>query len=58
MSFANFERLYPATRTQLPLIPAFAFTSHNAQDHSMDVVCIDFASCHSIQSTYVMLSCV
>ncbi|KAJ3931074.1 MAG: hypothetical protein NXY57DRAFT_896848 [Lentinula lateritia] len=41
---------------QLPLIPAFAFTSHNAQGHSMDVACIDFASCHSIQSAYVMLS--
>ncbi|KAJ4498549.1 hypothetical protein C8R41DRAFT_757042, partial [Lentinula lateritia] len=34
------------------------FTLHNAQGCSMDVACIDFASCHSIQSAYVMLSCV
>ncbi|KAJ3881169.1 hypothetical protein F5051DRAFT_289927, partial [Lentinula edodes] len=32
------------------------FTSHNAQGRSMDVACIDFASCRSIQSAYVMLS--
>ncbi|KAE9404383.1 hypothetical protein BT96DRAFT_813596, partial [Gymnopus androsaceus JB14] len=38
-----------------PLIPTFAFTSHNSQGHSLEVVCIDLASCHSIQSTYVML---
>ncbi|KAJ7209879.1 hypothetical protein B0H12DRAFT_990331, partial [Mycena haematopus] len=41
---------------QLPLIPAFAFTSHNAQGRSLDVCCIDFAACPSIQSAYVMLS--
>ncbi|KAJ6459329.1 hypothetical protein C8R45DRAFT_752308, partial [Mycena sanguinolenta] len=41
---------------QLPLIPAFAFTSHNAQGRSLDVCCIDLASCTSIQSAYVMLS--
>ncbi|KAJ7775634.1 hypothetical protein DFH07DRAFT_722880, partial [Mycena maculata] len=41
---------------QLPLIPAFAFTSHNAQGHSLHVCCIDLASCPSIQSAYVMLS--
>ncbi|KAJ7156576.1 hypothetical protein C8R43DRAFT_819684, partial [Mycena crocata] len=41
---------------QLPLIPAFAFTSHNAQGRSLDVCCIDLASCPTIQSAYVMLS--
>ncbi|KAJ6496331.1 hypothetical protein C8R45DRAFT_768439, partial [Mycena sanguinolenta] len=32
------------------------FTSHNAQGHSLDVCCIDFAGCPSIQIEYVMLS--
>ena len=49
-------RTYSATRSQLPLIPAFAFTSHNAQGRSLDVCCIDLASCPTIQSAYVMLS--
>ncbi|ESK82059.1 atp-dependent dna helicase pif1 [Moniliophthora roreri MCA 2997] len=52
----NYNREYSATRNQIPLIPAFACTSHNAQGCSMDVVCIDLASCRSIQSAYVMLS--
>jgi hypothetical protein len=50
------EKLYSARRAQLPLIPAFSFTSHNSQGRSMDVCFIDFASCPSIQSAYVMLS--
>jgi hypothetical protein len=50
------EKIYHATRSQLPLIPAFAFTFHNAQGRSLDVCCIDLASCTSIQSAYVMLS--
>ncbi|KAJ7190788.1 hypothetical protein B0H12DRAFT_993597, partial [Mycena haematopus] len=41
---------------QLPLIPAFAFTLHNAQGRSLDVCCIDLAACPLIQSAYVMLS--
>ncbi|KAJ4492071.1 hypothetical protein C8J55DRAFT_419538, partial [Lentinula edodes] len=49
-------RTYSATRSQLPLIPAFAFTSHNSQGRSLNVACIDFTSCQSIQSAYVMLS--
>ena len=52
----NSEKTYSATRSQLPLIPAFAFTSHNAQGRSLSVCCIDLASCPSIQSAYVMLS--
>ncbi|KAJ6505645.1 hypothetical protein C8R47DRAFT_920325, partial [Mycena vitilis] len=52
----NSEKSYSATRSQLPLVPAFAFTSHNAQGRSLDVCCIDLASCPSIQSAYVMLS--
>ncbi|KAJ3992184.1 hypothetical protein F5050DRAFT_1546078, partial [Lentinula boryana] len=32
------------------------FTAHNSQGWSLDTVCIDLASCRSIQSAYVMLS--
>ena len=52
----NSDTTYSATRSQLPIIPAFAFTSHNAQGRSLDYACIDLASCRSIQSAYVMLS--
>jgi hypothetical protein len=54
--FPNSEKSYSVTRSQLPLIPAFAFTSHNAQGRSLNVCCIDLASCPTIQSAYVMLS--
>nr|GAT47507.1 ATP-dependent DNA helicase [Mycena chlorophos] len=47
---------YSATRHQLPIIPAFAFMSHNSQGHSLERAVIDLASCRSIQSAYVMLS--
>jgi hypothetical protein len=52
----NSEKAYSASRSQLPLIPAYAFTSHNAQGRSLHVCCIDLASCPTIQSAYVMLS--
>ncbi|KAJ6487965.1 hypothetical protein C8R45DRAFT_768594, partial [Mycena sanguinolenta] len=42
--------------TQLPLNPAYAFTSHNSQGRTLEKACIDLASCVSIQSAYVMLS--
>nr|GAT48229.1 ATP-dependent DNA helicase [Mycena chlorophos] len=45
-----------ATRLQLPIIPAFAFTSHNSQGRSLDKAAVDLASCRNIQSAYVMLS--
>jgi hypothetical protein len=53
---AQSEKTYSATRSQLPLIPAYTFTSHNAQGRSLDACCIDLASCPTIQSAYVMLS--
>jgi hypothetical protein len=51
----NFGTIYNATCSPLPLIPAFPFTSHNAQGRSLDVCCIDLAGCPTIQSAYVML---
>ncbi|KAJ6508574.1 hypothetical protein C8R45DRAFT_751956, partial [Mycena sanguinolenta] len=40
---------------QLPLNPAYAFTSHNSQGRTLEKSCLDLASCGSIQSAYVML---
>ncbi|KAJ6453854.1 hypothetical protein DFH09DRAFT_963687, partial [Mycena vulgaris] len=40
-------KTYSATRSQLPLIPAFG---------SLDVCCVDLASCPTMQSAYVMFS--
>jgi hypothetical protein len=50
------DKEYRASHWQLPLIPAFSFTSDNAQGQSLDVCCIDLAGCPNIQSAYVMLS--
>ena len=50
------DTVYTARRTQLPLIPVFAFTSHNSQGRTLKTACIDLASCASIQSVYVILS--
>jgi hypothetical protein len=52
----NLDTKYTARRKQLPLIPAFAFTSHNSQGRTLERACIDLASCTTIQSAYVMLS--
>ncbi|KAL0057239.1 hypothetical protein AAF712_016126, partial [Marasmius tenuissimus] len=54
-SLLGSTKTYYTNRSQLPLIPAFAFTSHNTQGRSLDVCCVDLASCPSIQSAYVML---
>jgi hypothetical protein len=52
----NSDTKYTARRKQLPLIPVFAFTSHNSQGRTLERACIDLASCTTIQSAYVMLS--
>jgi hypothetical protein len=52
----NADTKYTARRTQLPLNLAFAFTSHNSQGRTLERVCINLASCTTIQSAYVMLS--
>ncbi|KAF8188181.1 hypothetical protein K438DRAFT_1594411 [Mycena galopus ATCC 62051] len=52
----NSDSKYTARRNQLPLNPAFGFTSHNSQGRKLEAACIDLASCVSIQSAYVMLS--
>ena len=52
----NSTRKLSFTRSQLPLIPAFAFTAHNAQGRSLDTACLDLESTRSTAAAYVMLS--
>jgi hypothetical protein len=47
---------YFATRRQIPIIPGFAYTAHNAQGRSMNRGCIDIQSSPNTACTYVMLS--
>ncbi|KIJ23824.1 hypothetical protein M422DRAFT_195444, partial [Sphaerobolus stellatus SS14] len=42
---------------QVPIVPAFAYTAHNSQGRSLNVGCINFASCPNLAMAYVMLSC-
>jgi hypothetical protein len=47
---------YNISRTQLPLIPAFAYTDYKSQGRGLTHAIADLSSCGSIQSIYVMLS--
>ncbi|KAF8421889.1 hypothetical protein L210DRAFT_3389757 [Boletus edulis BED1] len=44
------------SRSQLPLVPGWAFTDYKVQGASMPNVVIDLASANGIQNAYVMLS--
>lgn len=44
------------SREQLPLLPAYAYTDYKSQGRSLENVIVDIASCHDLQSLYVMLS--
>ena len=52
----GYTNVYTATRHQVPIIPAFAYTAHNSQGRSLNAACIDIASCPNIACAYVMLS--
>ena len=52
----NNGRAYNIQRSQLPILPAFAFTNYKVQGRSMSSVIVDVSSSHSLQSVYVMLS--
>ena len=43
-------------RTQLPLVPAYAYTDYKSQGRTLDKAIVDLASASSLQSIYVMLS--
>ncbi|KAJ7881840.1 hypothetical protein B0H13DRAFT_2235519 [Mycena leptocephala] len=46
---------YTITRSQVPLLPAYAFVDYKVQGRSMTRVNIDLRECRSLQSLYVML---
>lgn len=44
------------SRSQLPLLPAYAYTDYKAQGRTLKIAIVDLADCTSLQSVYVMLS--
>ncbi|KAJ7652650.1 hypothetical protein DFH06DRAFT_995050 [Mycena polygramma] len=47
---------YTISRSQVPLLPVFAFVDYKVQGRSMTTANIDIRDCRSLQSVYVMLS--
>lgn len=47
---------YTFSRTQLPIVPAYAFTDYKSQGRTLAKAIIDIAGCLLLQSLYVMLS--
>ncbi len=43
-------------RSQLPLLPAYAYTDYKSQGRSLDTAIVDLESAQSLQGVYVMLS--
>ncbi|KAG1807361.1 P-loop containing nucleoside triphosphate hydrolase protein [Suillus variegatus] len=54
--FATGEKTISIRRTQLPIVPGWAFTDFKAQGSSLERVIVDLTSARSLQSIYVMLS--
>ena len=44
------------SRTQLPLLPTYAYTDYKAQGRSLGIAIVDPASASTLQGVYVMLS--
>ena len=44
------------TRSQLPILPAYAYTDYKSQGKSLTRAIVDIESAHSLQGVYVMLS--
>jgi ATP-dependent exoDNAse (exonuclease V) alpha subunit len=47
---------FSISRTQLPLLPAYAYTDYKSQGRSLPLVLLDLTGCNTLQSLYVMLS--
>lgn len=47
---------FTVSRSQVPLVPAYAYTDHKAQGRSLSKVIVDITSCRSLQGLYVMIS--
>ena len=44
------------TRSQLPLLPEYAFTDYKSQGRTLDKAIVDLQTAKNLQSVYVMLS--
>lgn len=49
-------KIYYITRTQLPLVPAYAFTANKIQGQSLELALVDLRSAKGTQALYVMIS--
>ena len=47
---------HTVSRTQLPLLPAYAYTDYKSQGRSLDAAIVDPSSASTLQGVYVMLS--
>ena len=47
---------HTVSRTQLPLLPAYAYTDYKSQGRSLNAAVVDPSSAFSLQGVYVMLS--
>ena len=47
---------HSVSRTQLPLLPSYAYTDYKSQGRSLDAAIVDPSSASSLQGVYVMLS--
>jgi ATP-dependent exoDNAse (exonuclease V) alpha subunit len=43
-------------RSQLPIVPAYAYTDYKSQGRSLDCAILDLASSRTLQGIYIMLS--
>ena len=50
------KTVFYISRTQLPLLPAYAFTANKIQGQSLQHALVDLASVKGIQALYVMIS--
>lgn len=51
------QKTLSVQRTQLPILPAYAFTDYKSQGQTLDFVVVDLASAgRSLESAYVMIS--
>lgn len=50
------RRSISISRSQVPIVPAFAMTAHRAQGQTFDHVIVDLESCQGTEAPYVMVS--
>ncbi|KAG1788904.1 hypothetical protein EV424DRAFT_1476447 [Suillus variegatus] len=56
-TFCMGEKTVIIRRTQLPILPGWAFTDYKVQGSELSKVIVDLTNARTLQSIYVMLSC-